>query len=85
MATEETKTPATQEPPPWLTRQNIKLAVWLAFLISAVVIVVQNWDPVKTKLLFIEVETSQSLLLILMLVIGLVLGLTLRLSRKKKS
>jgi uncharacterized integral membrane protein len=84
MATEEAKTPATQEHPPWLTRQNIKLAVWLVFLISAVIIVVQNWDPVKTKLLFIEVEVSQSLLLILMLVIGFILGLTVRVSRKKK-
>jgi hypothetical protein len=85
MSPEEPKAPVTQEHPPWLTRQNIKLAILLLCVASAVIIVVQNWDPVKTKLLFIEVNTSQSLLLILMLFIGFVLGLTVRLGRRKKS
>jgi uncharacterized integral membrane protein len=85
MATEETKAPATQEHPPWLTRMNIKLAVWLVCVISAVIIIVQNWGEVDIQLLFVKVHTSQSLLLVLMLVIGFILGLTVCVSRKKIS
>jgi uncharacterized integral membrane protein len=85
MSPEEPKPPVTQEHPPWLTRQNIKLAVWIVFLVSAVIIIVQNWGDTTLQLLFFkDVKAPQSLLLILMMVIGFLLGLTVRFGRHPK-
>jgi uncharacterized integral membrane protein len=82
MSTKGTETSAGKPLPPWLTRRNIKIAVWVVLLAAVGIIVWQNWISVDMPILFINIHMPQSLLLVLMLVIGFVLGLTVRFRRK---
>ena len=62
-----------------------KFVLIIVLLIFAVVIILQNTDPVFFKLLFWDFQTSLIILLLLVFLIGLILGFTIPkvFSRKK--
>ena len=85
MSTQGSQPPSPTQHPPWLTRRNIKLAVWILCAVAALIILWQNWVTTDCPVLFFTITMPRSLLLILMLAIGFVLGLTLRFTRHKRA
>jgi len=66
--------------------KKAKLAVVVVFSILAVVIVLQNTEVTQTRILFMTVQMSRALLLILTFALGFVAGiLGTSLSMRKKT
>jgi len=67
------------------TFQKVKLITSLVLLIFALIIIIQNLDPVNVNILFWEVEISLFVLTSLNLILGFLLGTLFITKRNKKS
>ena len=63
---------------------NLKLWISVALAVIVIIVVVQNRDPVDTKILFFTVSMPRALLLFVTFIAGAVVGM-LAFSRKKKA
>ncbi len=66
----------------------MKKAKWIALaaiIVLAVIIFLQNAEPVQARLLFLEVRMSRALLLMLTFALGLATGILVRIKRKGKT
>ncbi|MGE5295141.1 MAG: lipopolysaccharide assembly protein LapA domain-containing protein [Solirubrobacterales bacterium] len=66
----------------------MKKAKWIGvavFTVLAIVIFLQNTEPVQARLLFLQVEMSRALLLMLTFVLGLATGILIARGLKRKS
>ncbi len=68
------------------TKSKVKLIAMIVVVVLAVVIFLQNTDPVEARILLLTVTMSRALLLILTFLLGLLTGilLTTHFMRKKK-
>ena len=58
-------------------KNKIKLVALIVVVVLAVIIFLQNTEPVKTQILFLRFEMSRALLLILTFLLGLLTGVLL--------
>lgn len=61
-----------------LTRRNLRIGVIAVSVIVVLIVLLQNTDPVQTRILFATVSMPRAVLLVVMLALGFVLGLLVR-------
>jgi uncharacterized integral membrane protein len=67
--------------------RKVKLVAIIVVLVLTIVIFLQNTEPVQARLLFLEVQMSRALLLMLTFALGLATGILVATNvlRKKKA
>jgi len=65
--------------------KKAKLVALVVVIVLAVVIFLQNTEPVQARLLLLEVRMSRALLLMLTFALGLATGMLVRIKRKGKT
>ncbi len=64
---------------------RIKIAVAAVVAILVIIVIFQNTEVMKTRLLFVTVEMPRALLLIVTLLLGVLLGLMTAIRIRRKS
>lgn len=67
-----------------LTRRNLRIGVIAVSVIVVLIVLLQNTDPVQTRILFATVSMPRAVLLVVMLALGFVLGLLVRIRPHKR-
>ena len=68
----------------WTMMQKLKMGGTALVAILMVIIVLQNTEPVETRLLFATITMPRAVLLFVTLVVGVLIGLLIPRFRKKR-
>ncbi len=67
-----------------LTRRNLRIGVIAVSVIVVLIVILQNTDPVQTRILFATVTMPRAVLLVVMLALGFVVGLLTRIRPRRQ-